>query len=50
MNPLLLFMHTQNHLFLYLNALAADDDAECLRTNTAILPWYLSITWISLSH
>lgn len=40
-------MLTQNHLFLYLNALGADDDAKCSRTNTAILPWCLSITWIS---
>lgn len=48
MNPLLIFMLTQNHLFLYLNALAADDDAECLRTNTAILQWRPSITWISM--
>lgn len=47
MNPFI-FMLTQNHLFLYLNALAADDDAKCLRTNTAILPWCLSITWISM--
>lgn len=45
MNPLL-FMLTQNHLFLYLNAVAVDDDAKCVRTNTAILPWRLSITWI----
>lgn len=48
MTSLLLFMLTQNHLFLYLTALAADDDAECLRTNTVILPWCLSITWISM--
>lgn len=48
MNSLLLFMLTQNHLFLYLTALAADDDAECLRTNTVILPWCLSISWITM--
>lgn len=48
MNSLLLFMLTQNHLFLYLTALAADDDAECLKTNTVILPWCLSITCISM--
>lgn len=41
-------MPTQNNLFLYLNAVAANDDGECLRTNTVILPWCLSITWISM--